>query len=296
MTSEEKQQILARLASSEAASMAGVKAGGTNVDDEFLAKGRLMQLFNKSFRDAALLYDVMIAHLRRSELCVNLKVRDFFTTPPTGRNYSNMWERNRLDSAHTRDAVEETLFAYTGTQNSVTDDKKKPAAIRMRLFGSRANDNRLFKAGIRPKYGALNYTNSKEGPARRYGKSFFVLKDHVKLNCTFYHMDSFCVPDIPNGVDRLASYVHLQRLLVYMSDNMLKNLFATITMDGSQARTGTFDYLEAQIHTEILFSRDIKRLCISNTELAELPQVSDQLRAAVEKFTKKNNIVLKYIS
>jgi len=296
MTNEEKQQILARLASSEASSIAAVQAGTTNISDEFMAKGRLMQLFNKSFRDAELLYDVMIAHLRRSELCVNLKVRDFFTTPPTGRNYSNMWERNRLDSATTRDAVEETLFSYSSTQSRVTDDKRKPASIRMRLFGSRANDNRLFKAGMRPKYGALNYTNSSEGPARRYGKCFFVLKDHVKLNCTFYHMDSFSVPDIPNGVDRLASYVHLQRLLVYMSDNMLKNLYATITMDGTMARTGTFDYLEAQIHTEILFSRDIKRLCISNTELAEVPQQADQLRASIEKFAKKNNIVLKYIS
>ena len=44
---------------------------------------------------------------------------------------------------------------------------------------------------MRPRYAAVDFAYCINGGLSKYGKSFLVLKDHMKHNSTFTHCDSF---------------------------------------------------------------------------------------------------------
>ncbi|MEN0054487.1 MAG: DUF3626 domain-containing protein [Mucilaginibacter sp.] len=172
--------------------------------------------------------------------------------------------------------------------------------------------NITFQPSIRPKYAALNYAKLKYGGAPMYGQSYMILKEYVKDNCTFLHADSL-TPSILNS--HLAKQTHLYRLILNMNPLMLKIIDDVMNKTDMSHFThlpglSAVDYLEAQIHTEIKFNRDVKSICISRNELwnAEIEtrklvnqgkaftvKSRQELEDIYNEFANKNGIELKIL-
>ncbi|HJP73659.1 MAG TPA: DUF3626 domain-containing protein [Pseudonocardiaceae bacterium] len=118
-----------------------------------------------------------------------------------------------------------------------------------RLFGS-AYDEAPVSA--RPKYGALNFRNRRNGAAPRFGSSFFRLTGECLERTTFCYPDSVFEP-VDVGVAARMSLVELA-----LADD--KDLLD--------------DYVEAQVHGNVVFADDVEALvldpCFRGSEIAEL--------------------------
>jgi hypothetical protein len=294
MTEKEKQEALSRLAASEVLSLQDKQINSSKVQmamDEFEAVLKIMRVLNVMADQAETVHQRLIDHLKQSDLTINFKAGEFFEVKPKGF-YLNVFEKNRNGASYvaTRDKVEENIFGY-----SKTDKKKTPKEVidRAKQFGSFTdNTNPSFVPSIRPKYAALNFTRDQNGAASHYGRSYMVLKEHVKHNCTFTDKDSFAYGETRNVTSLVANYHHLDRLIVTMDSAKLKKLYNAATGGGSQSSSGVLSYIEAQVHGDIMFNRDVKKLYIAASEVTG-PN-DRRLREMIAKFTKKNGILLEY--
>lgn len=124
--------------------------------------------------------------------------------------------------------------------------------------------NRIYDQETEPfervKYGALNILNNPNGleVCKNYGDSFIVLKNHVKQRATFTLGDSskmeihLCMGD------------NFCNILLYLDDN--KQLDDVIEVATGKQKFCNYlgEYIECQIHGNVLFNRDIEKLCINN--------------------------------
>jgi hypothetical protein len=117
------------------------------------------------------------------------------------------------------------------------------------LFGS-AYDQAPTAA--RPKYGALNFRNRRNGAAPRFGSSFFRLSAECLDRTTFCYPDSVFEP-VDVGVAARMSLVELA-----LADD--KDLLD--------------DYVEAQVHGDVVFAEDVEAVvldpCFRDSEIADL--------------------------
>lgn len=279
MNEQIRNAVLARLASTDAASGKNEEIKVSAGADKTAAINRLRNTYHINEDAAKQLRKLIVGYLQDCDLTVNFKVSTLFQSKLKG-GLLNTYQTGTSTPGYmqSRDRAENTLFNYA---NSAID--------RLRQFGSNDHNNVDFVPSMRPKYGALNYTNNRKGAAYLYGHSFFILKDHVKLNCTYTDRDSFGYGSIPAGGSRVASYVNMDRLLIHMDNVMLDNLFRLLNTP--QASLRATNYIEAQMHGEIWFSRDIKEMHIDTIERDMTPG-SQRL---IEKFARKNCILLKYI-
>jgi hypothetical protein len=309
MTEQERQAALARLTSTDTASLkqediARNSFQGTmdeydainrlmansNITDQFNASiSRLMSPYAKTFLDADNLRKIMVQHLQKSDLTVNFRVSDLFASKLKG-GIMNTFERPGHSAGgylNTRNQTEENLFGYSNS-NSHTGGSRG-IFDRMSRFGN-MNNNADFAPSMRPKYGALNFTNQRIGAAPAYGRSFMVLKEHVKHNCTFTDRDSFSYAGNPSGGDKVATYHNMDRIIANLPDNKLDQLYTMVTSLGSQLNP--ISYIEAQIHGEIIFNRDIRKMCIDSMDLNfSTPQTREHL----EHFSRKFSIPVTYL-
>lgn len=124
--------------------------------------------------------------------------------------------------------------------------------------------NRIYDKDTEPfervKYGALNILNHPGGLdiCKCYGDSFIVLKNHIKQRATFTLGDSskmeihLCMAD------------NFCNILLYLDDiNLLNDVIAVAT---GQNKFGNYlgEYIECQIHGNILYHRDVEKLCINS--------------------------------
>jgi hypothetical protein len=292
MTSQEKQEVLARLAATETASAIAREIGRSAVSDEALACFRIMEELKIPAPQVATVYKKMVAHLQQSDLTINFRIDDFFNRPIRGNRIINTWETDNDEPGYldSRNIVEERLFNYSNNPPRTKKDKNElpfGTLTRMRLFGSRTS-NPFFKPGMRPKYGALNFANIEEGPARRYGSSYFVLKDYMKHNSTFFPSDSFQAST--NSSELMANYFDLHRIILHMAPKMLEALYKAVSeIEVTNLNPG--EYIEAQMHSDVIFSRDIKTIYISKFDSMKVPQGSKILRD-ITTFAHINNIRL----
>lgn len=104
----------------------------------------------------------------------------------------------------------------------------------------------------RPKYGALNYQNRPEGASPRFGSAFFKLKTNVLDRTTF------CFPDSYFGPDNFATYDSVSALIEMSINSKLDYLD---------------NYIEAQIHGDLSFRKDVESLVLDpifrGTEIEE---------------------------
>lgn len=279
MNEQIRNAVLARLASTDAASGKNEEIKGSAAADNTAAITRLRNTYNISEDAAKRLKTLIVGHLQESDLTVNFRVSKLFQSKLKG-GLLNIYQTGTDQQGYmqSRNRAEDTLFNYA---NNAID--------RLRQFGRNDNSNVDFVPSMRPKYGALNYTNNRKGSASLYGHSFFILKDHVKLNSTYTDQDSFGYGSQPTGGSKVASFVNMDRLIINMNAAMLENIFRMINTP--QARLTATHYIEAQIHGEVWFSRDVREMHIDTIERDSTPG-SQRL---IEKFARKNCILLKYI-
>lgn len=292
MTSKEREQVLARLASGDVASLKDLDIKSNASLDEQAAIMRMMILFRSSPMEVENAYRRLVKHLQDSDLTVNFKANEFFDGATAKDRLFNAFERSNTPSYMSqRDQAEEGLFDYSNTRGKT---EKKGVLDRVKKFGRyAAGTNPSFAPSMRPKYAALNFANYREGAAKSYGRSCMILKEHVKHNCSFTDRDSFGYIGNASGASMTANYHHISRLIENMEERMLKALYNIAT--GNYLEVVRFGgYIEAQVHGNILFNRDVKKICIDNMEMQATPN-PDRLKDTIVQFAKKNGIRLEYI-
>lgn len=133
-----------------------------------------------------------------------------------------------------------------------------------KIFQSKKYD--AFDAHDKVKYGAVNWANARVGvwnAAKIYGESYLVFKSNVKDRCTYARYDSSS--DWVKGprdlgckksmyyIARKFSAKEIASMIYYDSDEEKENLIMNDIKD----------YMEVQIHGELLMERDIARIMIS---------------------------------
>jgi hypothetical protein len=296
MTAKEKQEVLARLAAGDVASLMAPDIESSTMQDEFAATMRVVKVLNVPAQQANGVYQKMIEKLKDADLTINIRAANFFHIARSGK-YLNAYEIGQDGGYMTvRDTAEEKLFNYSNINGKTNLKANVQGAVnRVKQLGSYSGGSNLtFEPGVRPKYAALNFAGLTNGPASMYGSSYMVLKEHLKHNCTFSDRDSFSYRNNANAAGLVANYLHLHRLILNMADNKLKALYNAATggtIPG--ARLGASDYIEAQVHAGIMVNRDIQKIFICNAEIGG-PD-GRQLRDLFTRFTQKFSIRLEYI-
>jgi hypothetical protein len=163
------------------------------------------------------------------------------------------------------------------------DLKKLGATAGMGANGQPRSNS--FVADIRPKYAGVNFTWAKYGAACSYGRSHFILEPRLGQNSVFCPRDSFGV----EARSQLGTYFNMYPILVHCAEYVLKQILTSArNRTGSGAPSNAPDmpifyheinkggdnskgseYIEAILHTEILFSRDIKEVRIASYEIKD---------------------------
>jgi hypothetical protein len=311
----ERDQVLARLAARDAASLVSMDVDATASADRQDALRRLIADLNVPIIQARFVLKRLTEHLQASNLTINFAAHKFFNRKPKGSGYVSQFEGGNKWGGDTymtvRDGAEEAMFDYGGA-------KAKPnnvhADVLQRVFSFGKKSELTFEPSIRPKYAALNYARLVHGSAGQWGKSHMVLKEHVKHNATYVHTDSF--NEAGNATqraelgDKVASFLNMDRLIANMPKTMLQALYdaeqgASLGTALQVAGLDNTAYVEAHIHGELRFDRDIAKIVISSQELANAETAlktltatnntfrvvsSKTLRDTFEKFARKYNI------
>jgi hypothetical protein len=283
----EEHAVLSRLASSDVVSLKYKEMEENTFQSTMEDYDSLMKLakkFKLSLLEAEKVRDRMIKHLQHSNLTLNFKAEKLFASKLKG-GIMNTHERSgesRISYLDSRIRAEETLFGYSRSRSQ----KGKDQGIfdRIKKFGDITN-NIDFAPSMRPKYGALNFMNSSSGAAPLYGSSYMVLKEHAKFNCTFTAGDSFDYSGTPKGANQVATYTNMHRIITNMKDDMMEKLYKMTISSGSCSQPGPV-YIEAQIHGEIQFGRDVKEMHINSNDAGfkTIPKISEHIKKFGRKY------------
>lgn len=319
MTSE-RDRVLARLGARDAASLVDMATETSASADREKALLRVVGDLGVPIVQARFVLKRLTEHLQSSDLTINFAAYKFFNRKPRGTGYvsqfegGNKWGDDGYITA--RDEAEEAMFDYSGAK---VKPKNVHADVLQRVFQFGKKSELTFEPSIRPKYAALNYARLMYGSAGQWGKSHMVLKEHVKHNSTYVHTDSFDVSGSARQRaalgDKVASFTNTDRLIANMPKTML------VALDDAQKEgslgtalqvpgLGDTAYIEAHIHGELRFDRDIAKIVISANELAnaeaELKKIvvsnksfkvvnSKTLRETFEKFARKYGIAIEQV-
>lgn len=270
-------------------SLANSRGSGTN-SDRSNASQRLQTMFSLNAADAERLLDIMIEKLQRAELTINFKAHFLFNNATIPNRLENAYERN-TDSRYylsQREKKERELFEYPQFRNTLLS--KLINGIKKASSGRHLDT--AFYPMLRPKYGAAHFTGSPMGAASLYGKSYLVLRNHLKYQSTYLHGDSYGTPNVTRQM--FADIHSLDRLIFNLSESKLTKLYAECGQPIATIPLLTrMDYIEVQIHAPINLDRDVARMHISTLELRQLPTY-DEIVRNLRKFAMENQIVLEF--
>ncbi|CAN7193129.1 DUF3626 domain-containing protein [Rhizobium sp. LjRoot30] len=286
-TTAERNAALGRLARNETVGLTNRRQLESYDFVEDLAVKRLVTQKLCTAATADFIYGAIIKLLEDARLTISLKAPNWFYHENTSKTYGNFWERGvsgASSDAKKRDAAENSMFGYS---NPVTDADPKVKAAQNRLLTFGTSPSATFEPAMRPRYAAVDFAYCINGGLSKYGKSFLVLKDHMKHNSTFTHCDSFEVDmDLIgrkdeyfgtklNLQDVACSYFQLGFIVLFCHPAVLKKLHAYATREaqkGSETNLlGGMIYIEAQMHADIQFSRDVAELNISGQDCSSGP-------------------------
>ncbi len=328
-TERERAQVLARLAASETASMISSAVDQSSVQDRAKAIQRLAKL--SGFTDQQTLgelLDITLQWLRECPLNINFNSKDFFSAPVSGGKYMTKFEEMRQaggpvpanPKGSTRDVAEQKMFGYERKGPAAPDPTDKgltEAGNRIQAFGDMNSPD--FQGAIRPKYCTLNVWKALDGSGAQWGRSFFVLKDYLKTTSSFVHTDSFdftssstmwdplsqrpIAADTANVSGTVSTYTNMSRLVIYASDNLLESIVdcavgATLPDQPYAALKARYQlgptlYVEAHVHGEIHFGRDIAELKVSTDEVGSARDPA-AIKANLASFSGRYGIPLSY--
>ncbi|WJG70572.1 DUF3626 domain-containing protein [Spiroplasma ixodetis] len=173
-----------------------------------------------------------------------------------------------------RASIEEVAFYL----NQLFDNSKYEKFGRFSTpTGDQTKRSANFQWTSRPCYAALDFLENPMGGAPMYGKSFIVLKDYVKHNCTYSPYDTYSPPTFSGGKlkDKISTFLHFSRLIRYCQNdlfgyNCLESLINKANgkdfVPHRNYGKSEGNYIEAHIYSRILFARDIKQICLSKAE------------------------------
>jgi len=270
MKKESNDTVRARLAGVDVVSMKAVGISETAENDKEAALLRVESVLGLERLNAAPALEAMMMYLRRMKITINFGAHTFYKNSPRD-SYLNRFEMGHQGGYMTeRDNVEERLFNYSNDRAVVGADNRQQEAIdRIKRLGSVRDDNASFIPSIRPKYAAIHFDGNRNGAASGYGKSFLVLKDRVKINCTLLDRDSMNYGGRVNIADKTANYENLYRVFANLLPHKLRTIYRMTTgieIDNSSLNSNT-DYIEVQLHSPILFNRDVEKIVIDREEL-----------------------------
>lgn len=246
----------------------------------------------------------MLGVLKEGRLTINFNADAWFGNDKNPPRVLNLFEK-QCKPTHNPDIVKDRWYRndvemefgdYGGRARSGRSQQLRDARRLVAHFGA-TRMNRVglpisptFQQWVRPRYGALDFAYCQGGGAggNGYGKSYAVLKEHIKHASTFAHTDSFKVnKDLAARSeeyggrritlhDAIATYFNLEKILLYCTPAMLKQIY--LYASGQRARGSTYclppdttgvkvNYIEFQAHADIRFDRDIAAMVISRSEM-----------------------------
>jgi hypothetical protein len=189
LAKEQELSSLGRLASADVVSIVHQASSGN--DNRSRAISDIKELLDlDTDQEADDQYEIITERLRDSDLTINFRAHLFFDKFPGSDRYFNQFESGSSqwlddEAKATRNEVEQKLMGYNEpNQGAYTYGGSPVAEDRINTLGSLGSVS--FVPSVRPKYAALNYAELINGAASRAGRSFMVMKDHVKHKSTFF--------------------------------------------------------------------------------------------------------------
>jgi hypothetical protein len=231
-------------------------------------------------------FDKMITCLQEARLTISMKSFRWFYEKNTYKSYTNFFERGYSGASNDmiRRNNAEMEFGRYGNMPVSANAGITAAQSRVATYGVQTSAS--FQGAMRPRYAAVDFAGCQHGGAPKYGKSYLVLKEHLKHNSTYVHRDSFEVDmdmiqrkaeydgTVPSLSDVTATFHTLAKILLYCEPAMLKKIYDYAT--GAKVKGSELSilagvvYLEAHVHADILFERDVAAVCISRAELTSI--------------------------
>lgn len=164
-----------------------------------------------------------------------------------------------------RDPYLRNVFETGTTVGSELNNMENRLLEEHQLFLSKEYD--LFEPHDKVKYGTVNWAHSRDGciqVSHEFGKSYLIFVPEVKDRCTYARYDSV------NLVKTKPDYLGTQQTkMCHISKEFTRKEIQSMydyTEKGSHGENKQMhqveEYMEVQIHGELLFSRDVSRIMI----------------------------------
>src|SRR5215470_15636485 len=246
----------------------------------------------------------IIGMLGRADLTINVKPLSWFFDESRikAKGPESVWAHadQKKGYAARREEVEDALFGYSAPQVPNTDRYEKVAAG-VKKHGSPAlKDGKVtnpeFSAASRPVYAALNWLSLEGGGAYKYGHVYFVLNPYIKHKATFLHGDTFHA-GVANAAN-LANHFNYYPLVCNCKDNVLDAMMSP--KDAKSESVAREEYIDAQIHTSVLFNRDVKAVYFLRGDFLRNNNLGgaiafNKVKPNFEKFCKYNGLTPTYV-
>jgi len=278
----------------------------------------------------------MLGILKEARLTINFNADTWFGNGKEPARVLNMFDRSHKPSHNPdvvgarslRNKVEMEFADYAARARKAPRVREAQGARQLvaRYGATRIDDTGLptspdFRSAVRPRYGALDFAYCQGGGAggHRYGRSFLVLKEHIKHASTYIYTDSFKVNNdlalrrneyggkLHTLHDAVATYFHLEKVLLYCTARMLTQIYAYAS--GERPRGSRFclppdttgymvTYIEFHALTDIRFDRDIAAMVISRSEIRDsflgLPWYAEERH--IREFARDHSIRLSFVA
>lgn len=209
--------------------------------------------------------------------------------------HHNIMAGNLKGHVDSRDKIEHEQF---GIPRGMDDDIEK-------IVGDEAQARALNKKvspNLRPKYAALNFAGYHQGaaPSTYYGNSHMQFKNTIKKRCTITGGDSLGAAGGLAGLAFPLTEDGIKGLVEYCSREAGKGGYRWHSLDtqgqdeintsGENADNPDYNFIEVQIHGDVIYEVDIAKIVIASSELnGEAP---DQAIKNMKKITEVGNVVV----
>lgn len=185
-------------------------------------------IFSKMYNDKTL--ESVKKFIKETPVIIHFNLDKMYKFFETDIKYKNCFEIHQGRGNSYRLAVEDYLFN--------------------KIYGSVSAENKV-------KYGCLNLYRSNYGvrSATGYGDSYIVLKESVKDRISFCFGDSFNKPEY------ISTFDYFDQILLSLPYSTMENILKIINHQSFV--DDNYSYIEAQIHGDVVFSRDIELLMIN---------------------------------
>lgn len=193
-----------------------------------------------------------------------------------------------------RDEVESKQFGIRRGMDhdleQITNDKEKAKKL-----------NDKVPPDLRPKYAALNFAGYSQGaaPSKYYGYSHMQFKNAIKERCTITGGDSLgeaegmaglAFPLTEDGVKGLVEYCSRKEDSMVKWRSLDTQGPDKIVTEGENANNPDWNFIEVQIHGDVVYKKDVDKIVIASSELGV--DSKEQAIENMKKITGVDNVIV----